>query len=152
MQGQFARSGGYPSITGSDAPQSTPVKTFLRFTLRLLLLGGLAVALRRAFDSRRIGVFSGGDRDGEGPPRVRLALVGEGNGHSPFLPMGRQAPTVRAAEPVDGACPPGFPVKGKRGSGIYHVPGGLSYERTVPDRCYETPADAEADGLRAARR
>jgi hypothetical protein len=55
-------------------------------------------------------------------------------------------------DPVDGACPPGFPVKVKLRSGIYHLPGMAAYERTVPDRCYPTAETAAADGLRAARR
>lgn len=54
--------------------------------------------------------------------------------------------------PVEGACPPGFPIKGKLKSAIYHQPGGLAYERTNPDRCYATAEAAEADGLRAAKR
>jgi hypothetical protein len=58
---------------------------------------------------------------------------------------------TRWVPPVDGACPAGHPVKGKATSGIYHVPGGRFYERTVPDRCYASAADAEADGYRAAR-
>ena len=36
-------------------------------------------------------------------------------------------------------------------SGIFHVPGGGSYDRTNPDRCYVDPASAESDGLRAAK-
>jgi hypothetical protein len=43
-------------------------------------------------------------------------------------------------------------VKGKLSSKIFHVPGGLSYDRTKPDRCYRDPAAAEADGLRQAVR
>ena len=31
-----------------------------------------------------------------------------------------------------------------------HVPGGRSYARTEPERCYATPEDAEADGFRRA--
>lgn len=54
--------------------------------------------------------------------------------------------------PVDGACPPGYPIKAKLKSAIYHQPGGLAYERTNPDRCYPNPEAAEADGLRAAKR
>jgi hypothetical protein len=54
--------------------------------------------------------------------------------------------------PKDGACPEGYPVKVKRASGIYHVPGGTSYARTTPDRCYASPTDAEADGFRPAKR
>jgi methylphosphotriester-DNA--protein-cysteine methyltransferase len=42
-------------------------------------------------------------------------------------------------------------VKVKTSSGIFHVPGGRSYERTNPDRCYATPAAAEADGYRPAK-
>ncbi|HEY8547640.1 MAG TPA: hypothetical protein VIL36_21405 [Acidimicrobiales bacterium] len=52
----------------------------------------------------------------------------------------------------DGSCPPTHPVKAKLSSRIYHVPGGLAYERTVPDRCYRDAAAAEADGFRAAKR
>ena len=55
-------------------------------------------------------------------------------------------------EPVDGACPATHPVKGKPGSGIYHEPGGLFYDRTVPQRCYRSAEAAEADGLRAPKR
>ena len=55
-------------------------------------------------------------------------------------------------EPVDGACPATHPVKGKPGSGIFHMPGGLFYDRTVPDRCYRSAEAAEADGLRPAKR
>jgi hypothetical protein len=55
------------------------------------------------------------------------------------------------AAPVDGGCPDGYPVKANR-SGIFHVPGGQFYERTVPERCYLDPQAAEADGYRPARR
>ncbi len=54
--------------------------------------------------------------------------------------------------PVDGTCPDGYPVKAKVKSGIFHQPGGLAYERTNPDRCYQSADAAEADGLRAAKR
>lgn len=55
-------------------------------------------------------------------------------------------------EPTEGACPTSHPVKAKLASKIFHVPGGLSYDRTHPDRCYVDAAAAEADGLRAAKR
>lgn len=54
--------------------------------------------------------------------------------------------------PVEGACPPGHPIKAKLKSAIYHQPGGLAYDRTNPDRCYPDPEAAEADGFRAAKR
>jgi hypothetical protein len=54
-------------------------------------------------------------------------------------------------EPSAGECPISHPVKAKMASGIFHVPGGGSYERTNPDRCYVDAASAESDGLRAAK-
>jgi len=55
-------------------------------------------------------------------------------------------------EPVDGECPSTHSIKGNADSGIFHVPGGQSYDRTIPERCYATAADAEADGFRQAKR
>ena len=51
----------------------------------------------------------------------------------------------------DGGCPVSHPVKVKLRSGIYHVPGGLVYDRTNADRCYVDPDAAEGDGYRASR-
>lgn len=74
-------------------------------------------------------------------------------------PVAEPAPPSPAASaettwvrPVDGSCPQGFPIKAKERSGIYHEPGMFAYERTNPDRCYPTAADAQADGFRAAKR
>lgn len=53
--------------------------------------------------------------------------------------------------PVDGACPPGHPVKVNETSGIFHVPGGRFYDRTIPDRCYVSAEAAAADGYRASK-
>ena len=55
-------------------------------------------------------------------------------------------------EPVDGECPLTHPIKGNAGSGIFHVPGGMSYDRTITERCYASEGDAEADGFRRAKR
>jgi len=35
---------------------------------------------------------------------------------------------------------------------IYHVAGGASYGRTIPEDCFATGADAEAAGYRRAQR
>ncbi len=64
-------------------------------------------------------------------------------------PDGNLTPWV---EPIDGSCPDSHPVKVKVSSGIFHVPGGASYSRTVPDRCYLSAEAARADGFRAAKR
>jgi hypothetical protein len=53
--------------------------------------------------------------------------------------------------PIDNACPPSHPVKAKLASGIFHVPGGMNYERTKPDRCYLDGPAAERDGLRRSK-
>ena len=55
-------------------------------------------------------------------------------------------------DPVGGACPTSHPVKAKLSSKIFHLPGMANYERTNPDRCYLGAAEAEADGLRPAKR
>ena len=51
-----------------------------------------------------------------------------------------------------GDCPPSHPIKAKDSSGLYHVPGGNAYERTIPDRCYASEKDAELDGYSPAQR
>ena len=60
-------------------------------------------------------------------------------------------PPPRWVDPVDGECPDGYPVKANDNSGIFHVPGGRFYDRTVPERCYANTDDATADGYRAAK-
>jgi hypothetical protein len=54
-------------------------------------------------------------------------------------------------EASDRDPPESHPVKVKMSSGIYHVPGGSSYDRTRADRWYRDTATAESDGYRAAK-
>lgn len=61
------------------------------------------------------------------------------------------ADAQRWVEPVDGECPNGYPIKANDSSKIFHVPGGRSYARTIPERCYASAEAAEADGYRAAK-
>jgi hypothetical protein len=49
-------------------------------------------------------------------------------------------------------CPAAFPVKANHRSGIYHLPGDLAYERTIPTYCYQAATAAERDGYRHAYR
>jgi hypothetical protein len=58
---------------------------------------------------------------------------------------------ARWVAPVDGACPDGYLVKANDNSGIFHVPGGRFYDRTVAERCYANADDAVADGYRPAK-
>jgi len=83
---------------------------------------------------------------------------------NPPRPIPAALPTpVPATGPAPGAesawvapdghdCPVSHPVKANLRSGIFHVPGGTVYDRTVPDRCYRDPASAGADGLRESKR
>ena len=52
---------------------------------------------------------------------------------------------------VNGDCPNGYPLKANDNSGIFHLPGGRFYERTVAERCYANADDAIADGYRPAK-
>src|SRR5262249_47788180 len=62
------------------------------------------------------------------------------------------APFAPWVDPDGKICPTSHPVKAKLSSGIFHLPGGVNYERTNPERCYVDAAAAEADGLRASKR
>jgi hypothetical protein len=126
----------------------------LRKFLGLGLLAGLVYAVWRTIEANR----TAGDEVGWEPqpfpfppqPRQRdgNGATAEGDGSANAKPQAAK-PWV---DPVDGACPVSHPVKAKLGSGIYHVPGGVSYDRTVPDRCYASAGAAESDGLRASKR
>ncbi|NLD76636.1 MAG: hypothetical protein GX643_08200 [Acidimicrobiales bacterium] len=84
------------------------------------------------------------------PPEVTepAGAADPGQGQAPKA----NPPGERWVFPVDGDCPDGHPIKAKLRSGIYHLPGMIAYARTIPDRCYATEIDAEADGLRRAKR
>ncbi len=60
-------------------------------------------------------------------------------------------PSANWKAPVNGDCPDGYPVKANDNSGIFHVPGGRFYARTVAERCYANAEDAIADGYRPAK-
>jgi hypothetical protein len=117
----------------------------MRRSLRLLLAGALAAAAYaawRAWNKRTSAVTGAVEWD---------------SAPFPFPPVPRPvttttaAPTAAWVAPVDGSCPASHPVKAKLSSGIYHVPGGMNYERTKPDRCYRDPEAADLDGLRASK-
>lgn len=146
--------------TGRAARESPLVGTKLRRGLKLTALTALLVALYRFLRERA--PDTGGltfTPDPLGPPRpVPASTGGRVEIPSPVEPEGGPeaegeltgiAPWI---EPVDGDCPASHPVKAKLASGIFHLPGSRSYERTRPDRCYLDGRTAESDGLRAAKR
>lgn len=70
----------------------------------------------------------------------------------PLRAAKKATPRQPWVDPNGNICPPTHPVKAKLASKIFHMPGMLNYDRTAPDRCYVDAANAEADGLRAAKR
>ena len=122
------------------------------------LLGGLAFAAWRAF-MKRAGERPRGIEWESAPFPFPPVPRPAGSAHAP-APAPAAAPANGApssggpswTEPLaDGSCPATHPVKAKLSSGIFHVPGGLNYERTRPDRCYLDASAAEADGLRPSK-
>jgi hypothetical protein len=103
------------------------------------VLAGTAYALWRAIEANRTTEVGWERQRFPFPPQPRAADPSPGT-------------TPTWVDPDDGVCPVSHPVKAKLASGIYHRPGGQSYERTCPDRCYRDRDAAEADGLRAAKR
>jgi hypothetical protein len=126
----------------------------VRRVLGVSMLAGVAYAIWRAIEANRT------PDDGMRwesqpfpfPPQPRASPPDHGSASTSSSTVSATATSDGWADPVDGACPSGYPVKGKLSSGIYHVPGGTSYERTTPDRCYVDAAAAESNGLRASKR
>jgi hypothetical protein len=132
---------------------------FLRRGVVAGLLAGFAYAVWRALAARTpdtAGVtfqtqpFLSPPRPIPRVPTPDTALVPEPA--DPAAPAPPPAPGAAWVDPDAGECPASHPVKAKLGSGIFHVPGGGSYDRTKADRCYLDAASAESDGLRPAKR
>jgi hypothetical protein len=137
------------------------VRRFLIRVFKLGLVAGAAYAVWRWFESQR----SESDMSWEAqpapyPPQPRppnssgnpapaATTTTAAPAATPVMPSGAGDAWV---EPVGGSCPASHPVKAKMSSKIFHVEGGLNYERTHPDRCYRDAAAAEADGLRKSAR
>ena len=120
--------------------------------LKIAVLVGLVVGVVKAIRGRRPPEGTG---EARWPPLAEEPAPAPRSGPVAFAETLADEPAANEAawvEPVDGVCPVSHPVKGKAGSGIYHVPGGASYDRTVPERCYVSPEAAEADGFRRAKR
>jgi hypothetical protein len=86
-----------------------------------------------------------------------LAMAGqEAESRGERATRGAEAMLITPAGAIAGTgaddCPDGYAVKGNASSRIYHVPGGNSYDRTIPEFCFATAEDAEAAGFRAAKR
>jgi hypothetical protein len=116
----------------------------MRWLRRLVWLGvlaGAAVAAYRMFGQRQ----APGVSAPEWPPLAPEPQPAAAEKRKAAAPAARWVP------PVDGKCPDGYPLKANGNSGIFHVPGGRFYDRTVAERCYANADDAIADGYRPAK-
>ncbi len=86
--------------------------------------------------------------------RQRAALHGEWDEAARYAALAgaHMATAPRLVPPVGRACPVGYPIKGKRGTRLYHAPGSAWYTRLIPDICFATEAAAAALGYRRSRR
>ena len=150
------------------------VTRWVRRIQRLALVASIAAGIYRWWQSGPGRPGGGGGGSGRrapiggpnSPSALRAAatpepepeLVGATSAPRSVAPLtGANAPAgaVEArvwVEPLDGGdCPASHPVKVNDSSGIYHVPGGRFYDRTVAGRCYPSPEAAAADGYRPAK-
>ena len=146
------------------------MRRLLRRALILAILGGGAYALikRRQTAQQQDTVASEPswppfDSAVRGFAVVSDASVDPGSGHpgsgasdtpgseASSSPVGSTPAEQRWVTPIDGMCPGSHPVKANDNSGIFHVPGGRFYNRTVPERCYANAEDAAVDGYRPAK-
>lgn len=50
------------------------------------------------------------------------------------------------------SCPSNKPIKGNAQSGIYHMPYGQYYNKTMPERCFANEQEAKDAGFRKSSR
>jgi hypothetical protein len=85
--------------------------------------------------------------------RQRAALHGEWDEAARYAALlETHALPPDPALPVGRDCPEGYPIKARRATRLYHVPGGAWYPRMTPDTCFATEAAAQQAGYRRSRR
>ena len=148
------------------------IRRSFRVGLRLGLLAGIAFAVFKVLQSRRVAdtAIPAPQRD-PWPPVPAPPPVPD-TSPTPAPPPVKQAAKAAKAvkkatkatkkvakkaatawvEPEGGVCPPSHPIKAKIASKIFHMPGMLNYTRTRADRCYATDTAAKRDGFTAAKR
>jgi hypothetical protein len=134
------------------------IRKLFRRGLRIGAVVGAILFLVQIFlrrPAQQQGTAAAPDRQPERAPSPKREESASGQAPTP---NGAEKPKTLATEappwvdPEEGACPVSHPVKVKLASGIFHVPGGLAYDRTTPDRCYRDTAAAETDGFRPSKR
>jgi len=129
------------------------VRRFLKRVLKLGVLAGAGYAVWRYFEKQRSDSGVGWEpQPFPYPPQPRSPEPLSDEGAPAAGPETTPGDGAAWVEPNGDACPATHPVKAKLSSKIFHVPGGQSYDRTHPDRCYRDASAAEGDGLRQAAR
>ncbi len=95
-------------------------------------------------------------------PQATPAPASEAQSLTSAQPAPTAAPPPAPPSPAQGAasvapvdawnCPASHPFKGNRDSMIYHPPGGRYYNKTKPEECFASAADAVNAGYRAPKR
>ena len=125
---------------------------WLRRMVWLGVLGGGAFAGYRMWSQRQAQSASAPEWPPLSPePRATTAAEKPAATAKPAATKPAATSAARWVPPVDGKCPEGYPLKANDNSGIFHVPGGRFYARTVAERCYANAEDAIADGYRPAK-
>jgi len=120
----------------------------LKWARRLVLLGSLVGGAQNWLRQKRA------SSPAPAPPQPATAKPATVTATASTTVTDPAAPVDATTSWVAGdgtTAPAGYPVKVNTRSGIYHVEGGLAYERTRPDRWYRSAADAEADGFRPSK-
>lgn len=116
---------------------------------------------QRAAQSAKAGLWGGCTVvNGATLPGAYAGVAPVAGAPAPTAAVAAPAPTAPAAvigrgsaAPIDAyQCPATHPIKGNRNSMIFHKPGGQYYDRTKPEECFGTDADAVAAGYRASKR
>ena len=115
-----------------------------------VLLGVVVLIVLLAMRRRRRAGRALDDAGAQWPALVLRSVPAPAEGDAAGSATSTDAVDPSWVSPIAGGCPSGYPIKVAR-SGIFHVPDGLSYERTSPVRCYARTDDAEADGYRRAK-
>jgi hypothetical protein len=138
------------------------VRWVVRWTVRSAIVVGIGTLVARLLQRQQDAPAEAGRSTASGPSSSSRGADTPATTEEGEARPAEQQPTEPTSEepdataawlpPTDGACPTSHPVKLKESSGIFHLPGDLAYDRTVPDRCYRDAAAAEADGFRQAKR
>jgi hypothetical protein len=105
---------------------------------------GTSYTLKSADSGTTISVKVTGSRSG-------YTTVTKASAGVRVLAAAKPKPASNRAAPRGKSCPSTHPIKGNADSGIYHVPTGAYYGRTVPEACFTSESAAKAAGYRKSK-